>query len=83
MTFVFVFIVFNSGFWRKQLDHICAHLRSYTQNNNEFRALIGEPRLGRVGPLKMIHFQHLFTYTTILLLLLILYTFYCFCFIPV
>ncbi|XP_067270962.1 double zinc ribbon and ankyrin repeat-containing protein 1 isoform X1 [Pseudorasbora parva] len=36
------------GFWRKQLDHICAHLRSYTQNNNEFRALIGEPRLGRM-----------------------------------
>ncbi|XP_073792513.1 double zinc ribbon and ankyrin repeat-containing protein 1 isoform X4 [Danio rerio] len=36
------------GFWRKQLDHICAHLRSYTQNNTEFRALIGEPRLGRM-----------------------------------
>ncbi|XP_058616839.1 double zinc ribbon and ankyrin repeat-containing protein 1 isoform X2 [Onychostoma macrolepis] len=35
------------GYWRKQLDHICAHLRSYTQNNTEFRALIGEPRLGR------------------------------------
>uniref|UniRef100_A0A671N174 Double zinc ribbon and ankyrin repeat-containing protein 1 n=1 Tax=Sinocyclocheilus anshuiensis TaxID=1608454 RepID=A0A671N174_9TELE len=39
------------GYWRKQLDHICAHLRSYTQNNTEFRALIGEPRLGRVRPL--------------------------------
>ncbi|TRY62376.1 hypothetical protein DNTS_006566 [Danionella cerebrum] len=36
------------GFWRKQVDHICAHLRSHTQNNNEFRALIGEPRLGRI-----------------------------------
>uniref|UniRef100_A0AAR2L6S8 DZANK-type domain-containing protein n=1 Tax=Pygocentrus nattereri TaxID=42514 RepID=A0AAR2L6S8_PYGNA len=36
------------GFWRKQLDHICAHLRSYTQNNSEFRALIGEPRMGRL-----------------------------------
>uniref|UniRef100_A0A8C1PY85 Double zinc ribbon and ankyrin repeat-containing protein 1 n=1 Tax=Cyprinus carpio TaxID=7962 RepID=A0A8C1PY85_CYPCA len=36
------------GYWRKQLDHICAHLRSYTQNNPEFRALIGEPRLGRM-----------------------------------
>uniref|UniRef100_A0A4W3I324 Double zinc ribbon and ankyrin repeat-containing protein 1 n=1 Tax=Callorhinchus milii TaxID=7868 RepID=A0A4W3I324_CALMI len=23
------------GFWRKQLDHICAHLRSYAQNNTE------------------------------------------------
>ncbi|XP_053472594.1 double zinc ribbon and ankyrin repeat-containing protein 1 isoform X3 [Ictalurus furcatus] len=36
------------GFWRKQLDHICAHLRSYTQNNSEFRALVGEPRMGRL-----------------------------------
>ncbi|KAK2819604.1 hypothetical protein Q7C36_021250 [Tachysurus vachellii] len=36
------------GFWRKQMDHICAHLRSYTQNNSEFRALVGEPRMGRL-----------------------------------
>ncbi|KAM4692876.1 double zinc ribbon and ankyrin repeat-containing protein 1 [Discoglossus pictus] len=36
------------GFWRKQLDHICAHLRCYTQNNSEFKALIGEPRMGRI-----------------------------------
>ncbi|XP_034534160.1 double zinc ribbon and ankyrin repeat-containing protein 1, partial [Notolabrus celidotus] len=36
------------GFWRKQLDHVCAHLRSYAQNNAPFRALLGEPRLGRV-----------------------------------
>nr|XP_046233601.1 double zinc ribbon and ankyrin repeat-containing protein 1 isoform X2 [Scatophagus argus] len=36
------------GYWRKQLDHICAHLRSYTQNNAPFRALLGEPRLGRM-----------------------------------
>ncbi|XP_030627950.1 double zinc ribbon and ankyrin repeat-containing protein 1 [Chanos chanos] len=38
----------GKGYWRKQLDHICAHLRSYTQNNMEFRALIGEPRMGRM-----------------------------------
>uniref|UniRef100_A0A803TPH0 Uncharacterized protein n=1 Tax=Anolis carolinensis TaxID=28377 RepID=A0A803TPH0_ANOCA len=25
------------GYWRKQLDHVCAHLRSYAQNNVEFR----------------------------------------------
>uniref|UniRef100_A0A3B4GEV1 Double zinc ribbon and ankyrin repeat-containing protein 1 n=1 Tax=Pundamilia nyererei TaxID=303518 RepID=A0A3B4GEV1_9CICH len=37
------------GYWRKQLDHICAHLRSYAQNNAPFRALLGEPRLGRVN----------------------------------
>ncbi|KAJ8264256.1 hypothetical protein GJAV_G00147060 [Gymnothorax javanicus] len=36
------------GYWRKQLDHICAHLRSYAQNNSEFRALIGEPRMGKM-----------------------------------
>ncbi|XP_067115297.1 double zinc ribbon and ankyrin repeat-containing protein 1 [Osmerus mordax] len=36
------------GYWRKQLDHVCAHLRSYTQNNTEFRAIVGEPRMGRM-----------------------------------
>ncbi|XP_066553211.1 double zinc ribbon and ankyrin repeat-containing protein 1 [Amia ocellicauda] len=36
------------GYWRKQLDHICAHLRSYTQSNPEFRALIAEPRMGKM-----------------------------------
>ncbi|KAM3865323.1 double zinc ribbon and ankyrin repeat-containing protein 1 [Diretmus argenteus] len=36
------------GYWRKQLDHVAAHLRSYSQNNPHFRALIGEPRLGQV-----------------------------------
>ncbi|XP_074553973.1 double zinc ribbon and ankyrin repeat-containing protein 1 [Halichoeres trimaculatus] len=36
------------GFWRKQLDHVCAHLRSYAQNNTSFRTLLGEPRLGRM-----------------------------------
>ncbi|XP_045151109.1 double zinc ribbon and ankyrin repeat-containing protein 1 [Echinops telfairi] len=35
------------GYWRKQLDHISAHLRSYTQNNPEFRTLIAEPRMGK------------------------------------
>ncbi|XP_075352724.1 double zinc ribbon and ankyrin repeat-containing protein 1 isoform X2 [Mycteria americana] len=35
------------GYWRKQLDHVCAHLRSHAQNNLEFRALIGEPRMGK------------------------------------
>ncbi|KAK2918374.1 double zinc ribbon and ankyrin repeat-containing protein 1 isoform X2 [Channa argus] len=36
------------GYWRKQLDHVCAHLRSYAQNNTPFRTLLGEPRLGRM-----------------------------------
>ncbi|KAM9317195.1 double zinc ribbon and ankyrin repeat-containing protein 1 [Gastrophryne carolinensis] len=36
------------GYWRQQLDHICAHLRCYTQNDSEFKALIGQPRMGRI-----------------------------------
>ncbi|KAG9484232.1 hypothetical protein GDO78_009900 [Eleutherodactylus coqui] len=36
------------GFWRQQLDHVCAHLRCYTQNDSEFKALIGQPRMGRI-----------------------------------
>ncbi|XP_069788115.1 double zinc ribbon and ankyrin repeat-containing protein 1 isoform X2 [Narcine bancroftii] len=36
------------GYWRMQLDHICAHLRSYAHNNAEFRALIGEPQMGKI-----------------------------------
>uniref|UniRef100_A0A8C5X3R1 Double zinc ribbon and ankyrin repeat domains 1 n=1 Tax=Malurus cyaneus samueli TaxID=2593467 RepID=A0A8C5X3R1_9PASS len=39
----------GKGYWRKQLDHVCAHLRSYAQNNIEFRTLIGEPQMGKVG----------------------------------
>ncbi|XP_061415419.1 double zinc ribbon and ankyrin repeat-containing protein 1 isoform X2 [Lethenteron reissneri] len=38
----------GKGYWRKQIDHVCAHLRSYTQNTTEFRALIGEPRMGKI-----------------------------------
>ncbi|XP_053275627.1 double zinc ribbon and ankyrin repeat-containing protein 1 [Pleuronectes platessa] len=36
------------GYWRRQLDHVCAHLRSYAQNNAPFRTVLGEPRLGRM-----------------------------------
>ncbi|XP_056228676.1 double zinc ribbon and ankyrin repeat-containing protein 1 isoform X2 [Seriola aureovittata] len=36
------------GYWRKQVDHVCAHLRSYAQNNAPFRTLLAEPRLGRM-----------------------------------
>ncbi|NWH78259.1 DZAN1 protein, partial [Piaya cayana] len=39
----------GKGYWRKQLDHVCTHLRSYAQNNLEFRTLIGEPRMGRIN----------------------------------
>ncbi|NWI45630.1 DZAN1 protein, partial [Picathartes gymnocephalus] len=39
----------GKGYWRKQLDHVCAHLRSYAQNNLEFRTLIGEPQMGKIN----------------------------------
>ena len=38
----------GKGYWRQQMDHICAHLKAYAQNNSEFRVLVGEPRLGKV-----------------------------------
>ncbi|NXS01745.1 DZAN1 protein, partial [Oxylabes madagascariensis] len=39
----------GKGYWRKQLDHVCAHVRSYAQNNLEFRTLIGEPQMGKIN----------------------------------
>lgn len=39
----------SAGYWRNQVDHVCAHLRSYTQNRASFRTLLAEPRLGRVS----------------------------------
>uniref|UniRef100_A0A8D0EFK4 Uncharacterized protein n=1 Tax=Salvator merianae TaxID=96440 RepID=A0A8D0EFK4_SALMN len=39
----------GKGYWRKQLDHVCAHLRSYAQNNLEFRTLIGDPQMGKLS----------------------------------
>ncbi|XP_039915660.1 double zinc ribbon and ankyrin repeat-containing protein 1 isoform X2 [Hirundo rustica] len=39
----------GKGYWRKQLDHVCAHVRSYAQNSLEFRTLIGEPQMGKIN----------------------------------
>ena len=39
---------FFTGYWRKQVDHICHHLKAHAQNDAEFRALIGEPKMGKV-----------------------------------
>ena len=36
------------GYWRQQLDHICAHLKAFAHNNTEFKVLISEPKLGQV-----------------------------------
>ena len=37
-----------AGYWRKQIDHMNAHIKAHAQNNAEFRALIAEPRMGKV-----------------------------------
>ena len=38
-----------SGYWRKQVEHICQHIKAHAQNDAEFRALIGEPKMGKVN----------------------------------
>lgn len=30
------------------MEHVVTHLKAHAQNNAEFRALIGEPRMGKV-----------------------------------
>lgn len=37
------------GYWRQQMDHICAHLKAFAHNNAEFRAIISEPKLGKIN----------------------------------
>uniref|UniRef100_A0A0X3NJG8 RanBP2-type domain-containing protein n=1 Tax=Schistocephalus solidus TaxID=70667 RepID=A0A0X3NJG8_SCHSO len=36
------------GYWRMQLEHILVHLKAHTQNNADFRHLLGNPRLGKL-----------------------------------
>lgn len=43
----------GKGYWRQQMDHVCAHLKAYAQNNSEFRVAIGEPRLGKISTAKV------------------------------
>ncbi|XP_076443022.1 double zinc ribbon and ankyrin repeat-containing protein 1-like [Babylonia areolata] len=38
----------GKGYWRRQVDHICQHLKAHAQNDAEFRALIGDPKMGRL-----------------------------------
>jgi hypothetical protein len=41
------------GYWRQQMDHICAHLKAFAQNTPEFRSVVGEPRLGKINTAKV------------------------------
>ncbi|CAF1355003.1 unnamed protein product [Rotaria sp. Silwood1] len=38
----------GKGYWQQQLDHICAHLKTYAVNRPDFQSLIGEPRMGNM-----------------------------------
>ncbi|CAF1281209.1 unnamed protein product [Rotaria sp. Silwood1] len=38
----------GKGYWRQQLDHICAHLKTYAVNRPDFQSLIGESRMGNM-----------------------------------
>ena len=47
--FFYRYIIFViSGYWRKQVDHITQHMKAHAQNDAEFRAKIGEPKMGKV-----------------------------------
>ena len=37
-----------AGYWRKQMEHVAEHLKAHAANDSDFRALIGEPRMGKV-----------------------------------
>lgn len=38
----------GKGYWRKQVEHITQHMKAHAQNDAEFRALIGEPKMGKL-----------------------------------
>ena len=38
-----------AGYWRKQMEHIGEHLKAHAANDSDFRALIAEPRMGKVS----------------------------------
>ena len=31
----------GKGYWRQQMDHVCAHLKAYAVNRPDFRSLVG------------------------------------------
>ncbi|XP_002740895.1 double zinc ribbon and ankyrin repeat-containing protein 1-like [Saccoglossus kowalevskii] len=38
----------GKGYWRQQMEHICSHMKAHAQNHQEFRASIGEPKIGKI-----------------------------------
>lgn len=38
----------GKGYWRQQVDHVCAHLKAFAVNQPDFRSLIGKRNLSFV-----------------------------------
>ncbi|ESN98937.1 hypothetical protein HELRODRAFT_67144, partial [Helobdella robusta] len=36
------------GYWRKQVEHMCAHLKAHASKDTNFRSLIAHPRMGKL-----------------------------------
>ena len=47
----------NEGYWRKQMEHICGHLKVHATDSVNFRALVAQPRLGKVSDVLMPFFN--------------------------
>ncbi|XP_077989605.1 uncharacterized protein LOC144443887 isoform X2 [Glandiceps talaboti] len=39
----------GKGYWKKQIQHIAAHLEAYAQRDAEFKAAIGQPKMGKIS----------------------------------
>ena len=51
------------GFWRKQMDHVCAHLRHYAARDADFRCAAAQPRLGKILQTHLSEFRDTFSIT--------------------
>jgi len=47
----------NEGYWRKQMEHICGHLKAHAGESVNFRAVVAQPRLGKVREIPILSFS--------------------------
>ena len=45
---MYVLRVHSPGFWRMQVEHLCSHLRAYSQGSVDFQNSIGSAQIGKV-----------------------------------
>ncbi|XP_070543641.1 uncharacterized protein [Ptychodera flava] len=38
----------GKGYWKKQIQHIAAHLEAYTYKDPDFKAQLGQPKMGKI-----------------------------------